>query len=102
MNWLTKIFQWNKKAFIEKSWNWFDEWLFVDIYNEYSSRDLHKLSKTDYLNFYKGRCFVAVNTIASTVAWLQRQVTDWTWKPVNDPLLDLISDEFLENVVSYM
>ena len=101
MNWLTKIFQWNKKAFVENTWS-FDDWLFVDIYNEYSSRDLHKLSKTDYLNFYKGRCFVAVNTIASTVAWLERQVTDWTWKPVKDPLLDLISDEFLENVVSYM
>ena len=74
----------------------------VDLYNEYSSRDLHKLSKTDYLNFYKWRCFVAVWTIAQAVAQLDRQVTDGKWKPVNDPLLDLISDDFLLNVVSYM
>lgn len=102
MSWLSKLFQWNKKSFIESNPNAFDDWLFVDIYNEYSSRDLHKLSKTDYLNFYKWWCFVAVNTIASTVAGLQRQVTDGKWKPIKDPLLDLISDEFLENVVSYM
>ena len=91
-----------KKAFVETSWNWIDDWLFVDLFNEYSSRDLHKLSKTDYLNFYKWRCFVAVWTIAQAVSQLDRQVTDGKWKPINDPLLDLISDEFLLNVVSYM
>lgn len=91
-----------KKAFVETDWRWIDDWLFVDLFNEYSSRDLHKLSKTDYLSFYKWRCFVAVWTIAQSVAQLDRQVTDGKWKPINDPLLDLISDEFLLNVVSYM
>jgi hypothetical protein len=60
------------------------------------------LSKTDYLNFYKGWCFVAVSTIAQAVAGLDRQVTDCKGKPINDPLLDLITDDFLLNVVSYM
>jgi len=91
-----------KKWFVETNSHWIDDWLFVDLFNEYSSRDLHKLSKTDYLNFYKWRCFVAVWTIAQAVAQLDRQVTDGKWKPINDPLLDLISDEFLLNVVSYM
>ena len=102
MSWFSKIFQSNKKAFIENTWNGIGEGLFVDIYNEYSSRDLHKLSKTDYLNFYKWRAFVAVNTIAQAVAQLQRQTTDWKWKPINDPLLDLITYDLLLNVVSYM
>ena len=104
MDWIKnikKIFS-TKKAFVETNWNWFDDWLFVDLMNEYSSRDLHKLSKTDYLNFYKGRCFVAISTIAQSVAQLDRQVTDWKGKPINDPLLDLISDEFLLNIVAYM
>jgi len=102
MSWFSKIFQSNKKAFIENTWNGINEWLFVDIYNEYSSRDLHKLSKTDYLNFYKWRAFVAVNTIAQAVAQLDKQTTDWKWKPINDPLLDLITYDLLLNVVSYM
>ena len=91
-----------KKWFVETSWSDLEDWLFVDLFKEYSSRDLHKLSKTDYLNFYKGRCFVAVSTIAQAVAGLDRQVTDWKGKPINDPLLDLITDDFLLNVVSYM
>lgn len=104
MDWIKnikKIFS-TKKAFVENNWNWFDDWLRIDIFNEYSSRDLHKLSKTDYLNFYKGRCFVAVWTIAQAVAGLDRQVTDWKGKPINDPLLDLISYDLLINIVSYM
>jgi len=88
------------KAFIEKDSQW--EWIFVDIYNEYSSRDLHKMSKTDYLNFYKWRCFVAVNTIAQAVAQLDKQVTDWKGTPINDPMLDLITYDLLLNIVSFM
>ena len=76
--------------------------LFVDLYNEYSSRDLHKLSKTDYLNFYKGRCYVAVSTIANAVAQLDKQITDWKGTPINDPLFDLITYDLLVNIVSYM
>lgn len=76
--------------------------LFVDIYNEYSSRDLHKLSKTDYLNFYKGRCYVAVSTIANAVAQLDKQITDWKGTPINDPLFDLITYDLIVNIVSYM
>lgn len=105
MGWIKNIkdlFQGSNKWFVETSWTGIDDWLFVDLFNEYSSRDLHKLSKTDYLNFYKWRCFVAVWTIAQAVAQLDRQVTDGKWKPINDPLLDLISDEFLLNVVSFM
>lgn len=91
-----------KKWFVETSWSDLEDWIFVDLFKEYSSRDLHKLSKTDYLNFYKGRCFVAVSTIAQAVAGLDRQVTDWKGKPINDPLLDLITDDLLLNIVSYM
>lgn len=91
-----------KKWFVETSWSDLEDWLFVDLFKEYSSSDLHKLSKTDYLNFYKGWCFVAVSTIAQAVAGLDRQVTDWKGKPINDPLLDLITDDLLLNIVSYM
>lgn len=74
----------------------------VNIFDEYSSRDLHKMSKTDYLHFYKWRCFVAIDTIAKSVAWLDKQVTDGKWTPINDTTFDLITHDFLINVVSYM
>lgn len=96
MSLFDKIFK--KKSFISNDW----DGLFVDLYKEYSSRDLHKLSKTDYLDFYKWRCFVAVSTIANAVAQLKRQVRDWKWNLINDPLLDLITYDFLQNVVSFM
>ena len=102
MSWLNKIFWWNKKEFIETTRGGIDDGLFVDIFKEYSSRDLHKLSKTDYLNFYKGWCFVAVNTISDSVAQLAKQCTDGKWVPINDPLLDLITFDLIKNIVSYM
>ena len=102
MSWFSKIFQSNKKEFVSTTWHGIDDGLFVDIYKEYSSRDLHKLSKTDYLNFYKWRAFVAVSTIAQAVAQLDKQTTDGKWKPINDPLLDLITYDLLLNIVSYM
>lgn len=103
MNWINRIKNaLSTKGFIETVGNWIDDWLYVDLFREYSSRDLSKLSKTDYLNFYKGWCFVAVGTIAQGVAQLDKQVVDWKWKPVKDPLLDLISYDLLLNIVSYM
>lgn len=78
------------------------DWLFVDLFNEYSNRDLHKLSKTDYLEFYKGWCFVAVSTIAQSVAQLERQLTDGKGNQINDPLMDLISYDLLIQIVSYL
>lgn len=98
MNWTNKI----KWLFQKKSFENLEDWMRVELTNEYSSRDLHKMSKTDYLNFYKWRCFVAVSTIANAVAWLQRQVTDWKWKPINDPMEYLISWDLLVNIVSYL
>lgn len=78
------------------------DWLRVNIFDEYSSRDLHKMSNTDYLNFYKGRCYVAISTIAKSVAWLDRQVTDGKGTPINDRIFDLITHDLLINIVSYM
>lgn len=78
------------------------DWLRVNIFDEYSSRDLHKMSNTDYLNFYKGRCYVAISTIAKAVAWLDRHVTDGKGTPINDRIFDLITHDLLINIVSYM
>lgn len=78
------------------------DWLRVNIFDEYSSRDLHKMSNTDYLHFYKGRCYVAISTIAKAVAWLEKQVTDGKWTPINDKIFDLITHDLLINIVSYM
>lgn len=78
------------------------DWLRVNIFDEYSSRDLHKMSNTDYLHFYKGRCYVAISTIAKAVAWLDKQVTDGKWTPINDRIFDLITHDLLINIVSYM
>ena len=91
-----------KDIFSKKGFESTQDWLFVNVFEENSSRDLHKLSKTDYLTFYKWRCFVAVSTIANSVAQLERQVVDWKWKPINDPMLDLITYDLLVNVVSFM
>lgn len=77
-------------------------WLFVDIFAEASSRDLHKLSKTDYLWFYKWRCFVAVSTTANAIAQLERQVVDVKGNQINDPYLKLITFDLLINIVSYL
>lgn len=91
-----------KWVFSKKSFGEDKDWLRVDIFTENSSRDLHKLSKKDYLNFYKWRCFVAVSTISNAVAQLERQVVDKNWKQINDPMLDLITYDLLVNIVSYM
>lgn len=76
------------------------EW--VNIFSEYSSRDLHALSKTDYLWFYKGWCYVAITTIANEIASLHRQVVWANGKVTNDDMLKLITNELLVNIVSYM
>lgn len=100
-----KITQRIKQIFSRKSFESMEpmqDGLRVNIFDEYSSRDLHKMSKTDYLYFYKWRCFVAIDTIAKSVAWLDKQVTDGKWTPINDATFDLITHDFLINVVSYM
>lgn len=77
------------------------EW--VNIFSEYSSRDLHQLTKSDYLWFYKGRCFVAVKTIANEIAGLTRQTVGTNGKVVaNDETIKLITNELLINIVTYM
>lgn len=91
-----------KNLFSKKSVSTDSDWLWINIFDENSSRDLHKLSKSDYLNFYKGRCFVAVSTIANAVAQLDRQVVDAKWNQINDPMSALITYDLLVNIVSYL
>lgn len=65
-----------KSYFMGSSAEGKDDGLRVNLFSEYSSKDLHELSKKDYLNFYKGRCFVAVSTTAKRIAGLDRHVVD--------------------------
>ena len=94
-----------KKIFSRKSFESMEameDWLRVNIFDEYSSRDLKKMTRTDYLHFYKWRCYVAISTIAKAVAWLDKQVTDGKGTPINDKTFDLITHDLLINIVSYM
>lgn len=98
MSFVSKI----KSYFSPSQWETSDQWLRVNLFSEYSEKDLHQLSKTDYLNFYKWRCFVAVSTIAKRLAGLERHVVDQKGKQVDDPNASLITFDLLVNIVSYM
>lgn len=91
-----------KDLFWKKSFSQEEGGLWINIFEEHSSRDLHKLSKTDYLAFYKWRALVAISTIANAVGQLERQVVDNKWKQINDPMLELVTYDLLVNIVSYM
>lgn len=98
----TKIFGWEKK----KSMNFDllnenDGWFYP---NEYSTRSVQSLSRSDYLRLYTGWAFVATSTIAQSVASLEKQLTKWEHNSdvVDHPYMQFVTYDLLLKIASYL
>ena len=76
------------------------EWGFYPLTN--TSYNVTQLTRTDYIRLYTGWQYVAVSTIANSVAELDYVLTkngDAT-KPINHPHMDLVCYKLLQTIVS--
>lgn len=99
MSRITKIF-WGEKKSVG-----FDTINGIPFFSpEYNTRDIKDLTRTDYLRLYTGWAYVAVSTIADTVASLDRELTRSinTTDSINHPYENLITYELLQSISSFL
>jgi len=72
-------------------------------YNEYSPYLLKRLSKSDYLSYYKGWVYACISTIATSIAGTNYQILDKEGgkELVNSEFYNLLSYDFFEAVVVF-
>lgn len=74
----------------------------MDILPSTSNSPLGVLSKTDYVNRYKGWVFACVSTIASSVGCLEFVVKKNKKVVENHPILKHITYDIIEGIVTYL
>lgn len=99
MSRINKIFSWKEK----KSFDINNDMSAI-FSSEYNTRYVKELTRSDYLALYTGWAYVAVSTIADTVASLDRELTKTkdTSQSIEHPYEYLVTYELIQGIVSYL